>query len=243
VALAYLSHLLDTYTPESERGYMIVVRMEIPEDRHDYWDFAPVVNRSVKWSELSPRQQRIKRRKHLQGITDVQQRARMLAKLMIEPGHKKLIPDLNPQDRKAIHVEHAQLLRKHGVVFTEMYTCFSFKQARVFKDVMEKHATKRALSNDETVRDTEKIIMLGPYGKTLENKKDRSNFKVHTDPGSFCRNASFKRTHEFHIQHYCEKEGCPSRGRHTSVHGLGHFGICQDDHGALPLRRHEAVVW
>jgi hypothetical protein len=88
-----------------------------------------------------------------------------------------------------------------------MYTCFSFKQARVFKDVMEKHATKRALSNDETVRDTEKNIMLGPYGKTLENKKDRSNFKVHTDPGSFCRNASFKRTHEFHIQHYCEEDG------------------------------------
>jgi hypothetical protein len=207
IALTYLTHLLDTYTPESERGYMVVVRMEIPEDLHDYWDYAPVVNRAVDWKELSPRQQRIKRRRHLQGITDIHQRARRLAKMMNTPGHAKLVPDLNPQDRKAIHIEHAQLLRKHGVVFTDMYTCYSYKQARIFKDVMDKHATKRALSTDEIVRDTEKIIMLGPYGKTLENKKGRCNFKVHTDPASFCRNACFKRTSDFRIQHYCEEDG------------------------------------
>jgi len=207
LCLAFLDHLLDTYTPESEFGYMLVVRQEIPEALHDKFDFAPAVNRAVHWSELSERQQKVKRRKHLQDFENTDSRARKLASLLKTPGHQKLVPDLGPQDRKAIHVAHAQLLRKHGVQFTELYACYSFKQECVFKSVMEKHASKRASSTDEAVRDMEKLCMNSPYGKTLENKRDRSNFKVHTDQAKFQRNACFKKTHEFRIQHYCEADG------------------------------------
>ena len=38
MTLAFLDHLLDTYTSESKTGHMLVVRMEIPEDKHDYWN-------------------------------------------------------------------------------------------------------------------------------------------------------------------------------------------------------------
>jgi hypothetical protein len=72
---------------------------------------------------------------------------------------------------------------------------------------MEKHSTKRQLSTDEAVRDMEKLCMNSPYGKTLENKRDRRNLKVHTDQDSFRRNACFKRTQEFRIQHYCPEDG------------------------------------
>jgi hypothetical protein len=205
--MEFLTYLLDTYTPDCTTGYMLIVRQEIPEELHDKWDFAPAVNRSVQWNELSARQQKIKRRKHLQNFDNVDSRARKLASLLRQPGHQKLVPDLGPQDRKAIHVEHAQLLRKHGIVFTELYACYTFEQECVFKSVMEKHATRRKESTDEAVRDMEKLCMNSPYGKTLENKRDRSNFKVHTDPESFRRNACLKRTHEFRIQHYCEEDG------------------------------------
>ena len=207
ISMRFLQEVLDTYTPDSDRGYMLIVRAEIPEELHDYWDFAPAVNRTVQWSELSSRQQQVKRRKHLQGFNNPEARARKLASVMRAPGHQKLVPDLAPQDRKAIHVEHAQLLRKHGVVFTELYAAYSFDQACIFKDVMEKHASRRAASTDEAVRDLEKLCMNSPYGKTLENKRDRSNFKVHTNVDSFRRNACFKRTHEFRVQHYCEDDG------------------------------------
>lgn len=49
--------------------------------------------------------------------------------------------------------------------------------------------------------------MNSPYGKTLENKRDRSNFTVHTDPKKFQQHACFKRTHDFRVQHYCEEDG------------------------------------
>ena len=87
------------------------------------------------------------------------------------PGNQKLVPDLGPQDRKAIHIEHAQLLRKHGALFTALYACYSFDQECVFKSVMEKHSTKRQLSTDEAVRDMEKLCMNSPL---RENPREQA---------------------------------------------------------------------
>ena len=207
--LKYLNSLLDFYDPDHDVGYMLVVKQEIPDGPlHDKWDYAPAVNRQVEWSELSKRQQKVKRRKYLAAYENAGHRAQKLASMMKTPSHQKLIPDLNPQDRKAIHIQHAQLLRKHGVVFTKLYDVYSFKQARIFEEVLGKHAAKRASSTDESVRDLQKLAMNSAYGKTLENKRKRGNgFKVHTDINAFQRNAAYKRTFEFRIQHYCEDDG------------------------------------
>ena len=205
-ALAFLSGILDEYTAESSIGYMLIVRMEIPKVLHDFWDYAPAANRQVRWSELSKRQQQSHRRMHLDGFAG-EQRARKLAAMLRGDGDKKLVPDLNPHDRKAIHVEHAQELRKYGAVFTELYKCYSFKQSRVFQKEIERCASERADSKDEAVRDILKLRMNAPYGKTLENKRDRKNFHVHTDPAKFQKHASFKRSCEFRIQHSCPEDG------------------------------------
>ena len=90
---------------------------------------------------------------------DLQARARMLARMMQRPGNTKLVPDLNPQDHKAIHVEHAQMLRKHGAIFTDVYACYSFDQATVFKSEIARCAAERATSSDEMVRDILKLRM------------------------------------------------------------------------------------
>jgi DNA polymerase type B, organellar and viral len=205
-ALSFLQDLLDQYTPESGTGYMLVVRLEIPKDLHDHWDYAPAVNRSVSYKELSKRQQKMKRLKHLEGFHG-EERAVRLAKLIQSPGYRKLVPDLSPQDHKAIHIEHAQELRKHGAQFTELYACFSFDQDLIFTEEIERLAAQRAATSDEALREIIKLTLNAPFGKTLEDKKRRKNFKVHTDLASFQRNASLKRTAEFRIQHYCEDDG------------------------------------
>ena len=63
--LKYLDKLLDYYEPDHEVGYMLVVDYEIPDELHDYWDYAPVVNRQVHWEELSKRQHQVKQQKYL----------------------------------------------------------------------------------------------------------------------------------------------------------------------------------
>jgi hypothetical protein len=132
-------------------------------------------------SELSKRQQTIKRRKHLHHFKghSVEARAKNLATFMKLAGHQKLVPDLGVQDRKAIHVEHAQELRKNGAVFTEMYACYSFRQKRIFKAEIERCSSARAASTDEMEKGVYKLILNTPYGKTLENKRDRRNSRAH----------------------------------------------------------------
>lgn len=208
--LKYLAKLLDYYEPDHEVGYMLVADYEIPEQGpkgHDYWDYAPVVNRQVEWHEVSKRQQQVKQQKYLRNYKDPQHKAQKLANMMRTPTHQKLVPDLNPQKKIAIHIERAQHMREHGVQFTKLHEVYSWSQARIFKDVLGKHAAKRAVSTDEAVRDMEKLAMNTPYGKTLENKRRRGNgFKIHTDIESFQRNAAYKRSFEFRIQHYCEED-------------------------------------
>ena len=63
--LKFLQKLLEEHTPEKDRGYMLVVKQEVPDELHDYWDYAPAVNRPVAWSEMSKRQQQVKMQKYL----------------------------------------------------------------------------------------------------------------------------------------------------------------------------------
>jgi hypothetical protein len=77
----------------------------------------------------------------------------------------------------------------------------------VFKQEIERLAAQRAATHDEALREIIKLTLNAPFGKTLENKQGRKNFKVHTNKESFQRSASLKRSQEFRLQHFCEEDG------------------------------------
>ena len=180
--LKALHKLLDEYNPQDERGYMLVVGFHVPKELHDDIDFAPCVSRAVSWDELSKRQQLIKAVKALA----TKPTAQSVAKQMV--GSKKLVPDLGHRVQ-GIHIEHAQELRKLGIKFTSVERVWSFKQACVFKDFIEKRAKERGESSDETYREIVKILMNSLFGKMLENKKSHTNRKLYTDLQQFIRSA------------------------------------------------------
>ena len=175
--------LLDSYKPEDDRGYMVIVGFEVPQELHDEIDFAPCVSRSVSWDELSKRQRLIKEIKAL----SVKATARSISKNMI--GGKKLVPDLGHRIQ-GIHIEHAQELRKLGIRFTSVERVWSFKQACIFKEFIEARAKERGESTDETYREIVKILMNSLFGKMLENKLGHRNTKLATDLQKFIKRAS-----------------------------------------------------
>ena len=209
-----LHDLLDAYKPTDVRGYMLVVGFEVPEELHDKVDFAPVVSRAVKCEELSERQQLIKMRKAISILEerkaagpkakarpkakakaqayspeDLERMAHQLAKAMHAEGCHKLVPDLAHRVQ-AVHVEHAQALRKMGARFTSVERVWSFKQGEIFKDFIEARAKERGESKDEAYRQVLKILMNSIFGKMLENKEKYRSLKVHTDPVKFQQAAS-----------------------------------------------------
>ena len=180
--LQALHNLLDTYKPDNDRGYMLVVGFHVPQELHDEIDFAPCVSRAVSWDELSKRQRLIKELKAL----SVMATARSVSKHMT--GSKKLVPDLGHRIQ-GIHIEHAQELYKLGICFTIVERVWSFKQALIFKGFIEKRAKERGESADETYREIVKILMNSLFGKMLENKKGHTNRKLYTDLHKFLKAA------------------------------------------------------
>jgi hypothetical protein len=197
--LKALHTLLDDYKPQDERGYMLVVGFHVPEALHDKIDFAPCVSRTVSWDELSMRQRTIKEVKALA----TKATPHSVAKQMV--GGKKLVPDLGHRVQ-GIHAEHAQELRKLGIVFTSVERVWSFKQACVFKDFIEARATERGESTDETYREIVKILMNSLYGKMLENKKGHVNRKLYTDLVAFQRSAGGPANRQAVVQDFARFE-------------------------------------
>jgi len=194
VGLEMLHKLLDEYTPDSNRGYMVIVDFHVPKDKHDDLDFAPVSSRSVDWSELSMRQRLVKRLKLTQKDVNADRRrtrhqlSKDLARAM-KQGGKKLVPDLGHRTQ-GIHVEYAQQLRKLGVVFTAVHKVWSYEQSCVFKEFIEARAKERGATTNESTSIILKMFLVSTFGKMLENKKDHRTIVVHTDPVKFQRAVS-----------------------------------------------------
>jgi hypothetical protein len=103
-------------------------------------------------------------------------------------GNKKLVSDLGHRVQ-GIHIEHAQELRKLGIHFTSVERVWSYRQACIFKDFIEKRARERGESSDETYREIVKILMNSLFGKMLENKKGHTNRQLYTNMQKFIKAA------------------------------------------------------
>jgi hypothetical protein len=169
----------------------LVVTFHVPQDKHDYVDFAPVVTRTVEWSELSRRQRLVKQLKLSQqevhkGAKTGLSRKQLAAgiKNAMKQAGKKLVPDLGSRTQ-GVHVEYAQELRKIGVEFTSVERVWSFRQAPVFKEFIEARAKERAETSDRAKKNTIKLFLVSLFGKMLENKEGHRTVKLHTKPSTF----------------------------------------------------------
>ena len=124
-ALERLHKLIDDYTDDDERGYMLVVDFHVPEELHDKFEFAPASHRRVQMHELSKRQRAVKFNRLSK---EKQQKAleTMKMPLSYQNGCEKLVPDLGHRTQ-GLHIAHAKLLKDLGVKFTAVHRIWSFK--------------------------------------------------------------------------------------------------------------------
>jgi hypothetical protein len=164
-ALAMFHRLLDSYTPEQARGYMLEVEFDIAPEDHDDWDLAPVTRMRVLWEHLSPRQRELKWSRLSEDKRRRAQESGIFPK-SLSSAHQKLIPYLGSR-RQAISVAYALFLRSRKARFTKVYNIVSFRQARALKDVVEKNAALRKEANakdDRTKSAMLKLINNSSYG-------------------------------------------------------------------------------
>jgi hypothetical protein len=193
----YLKRLVEAYSDDSETGYMVVIDFDVPEELHDFFDFAPVSSRQVQLEELSIRQRAVKFRK----LTEEQRERALKNKKFprsMTTGCKKLVPDLKLRTQ-GLHIAHLKLLMSLGIRIVALHRIWSFKQGRVLSSWVDEMAARRRDAMDESTKNTLKLMVNAPYGKFLERKERGRRLRIHTD-ATKCRRAALKSTCDMHVK-------------------------------------------
>jgi hypothetical protein len=153
-----------------DQGYFLEVDLEIPQDKHDcFKEFPPApVRRAVTNEELSPYQQDQLEGKRIDTV-------------------RKLICDLHP---KANYKAHFRALKQYvqlGCRVTKVHKVMQFNQQAYMKKFIDFNNSMRAKAMTEFQRNFWKLLNNSNFGKQMENKRNRQNVNIITDPNAAAR--------------------------------------------------------
>jgi hypothetical protein len=158
--------LLKNYHRENTQGFFVEVTYHVPEDLHDFFDYAPVAKRAIEREELSLYQQELldKFRKKSAAKTT------------------KLFPYLG-EHRMILHqIDLLQYYVELGVVVTDLHRVWSFEQRPWMASHVRTLTSERAASKDPVVKEMLKISSNSLYGKTGQDPLKHRSMTPH-----YCR--------------------------------------------------------
>ena len=153
---------------EGERGYVLEVDVEVPNELHDELNDYP----------LMPEQ------KQCFGSEWTRQQYEKVGMRIRPDGSastvKKLVSDLEDKHKYVIHYRNLQQAIRLGYKLTKVWRVFSFKQSRWLKSYIDKNTAKRKLAKlakDVVGVSLYKLYNNSIYGKFVEDVEKRRNVK------------------------------------------------------------------
>lgn len=151
---------------DSEIGYVFEVDMDYPEHLHDLHNDYPlaVENLRVNNEELSDYQREL--------LTYVPSTC---------GGVDKLIGTLKSKKNYVVHYRNLQLYLDLGLKLTAVHRCLSFEQSAWLKPYIDLNTKLRTESNNDFDKDFYKLMNNAVFGKTMENVRNRIDYKLMYD--------------------------------------------------------------
>ena len=157
---------LSKYNDESEKGLILEVDLEYPEELHDLHNDYPLAAEKIKVTEdmLSPYCQKI------------------AEKFGVKVGMvKKLMPTLSKKERYVLHYRNLRLYMSLGLKLTKIHRALEFNQSPWLKPYIDFNTKKRAEAKNSFEKDFFKLMNNSVFGKTMENLRKRQDIKLVTD--------------------------------------------------------------
>ena len=171
---------LAKYKEDSEKGLILEVDLEYPEELHDLHNDYPLGPEKVKVvdSMLS---------KYCKNIAD---------KYGISTGLvHKLIPTLSNKEKYVLHYRNLQLYKELGLKVTKVHRVLEFNQSPWLKQYIDFNTDKRKNAKNDFEKDFFKLMNNSVFGKTMENIRKRVAVRLVTDENKLLKLAS-KPTYE-----------------------------------------------
>ena len=157
---------LDKYKEDSEKGLILEVDLEYPDNLHVLHNDYPLAPEKVKVTEdmLSD---------YSKNIAD---EFKMSTGLV-----QKLIPTLGKKEKYVLHYRNLQIYMKLGLKLTKIHRVLEFKQSPFLKDYIDFNTKMRTNAKNAFEKDFFKLMNNSVFGKTMENLRKRVDIRLVTD--------------------------------------------------------------
>ena len=166
-----LEEVLKT-SDKNEDGYILEVDLEYPEELHDLFKEYPPCPETLTpvYEWFSEFQKGLY--KTVQGEKDQSNKYN---------GCNKLVPHLFKHEKYCIHYRNLKFVTKLGIKVTKVHNILKFKQKDWMKPYIDFNTKKRTTAKNEFEKDFFKLMINSPFGKSMENVKNRMKLHLTTD--------------------------------------------------------------
>ena len=166
---------LSKYNDEFEKGLILEVDLEYPEELHDLHNDYPLAAEKIKVTEdmLSPY------------CREIAEKFKVKVGLV-----EKLVPTLSNKERYVLHYRNLQLYMSLGLKLTKIHRALKFNQSPWLKPYIDFNTKKRAEAKNPFEKDFFKLMNNSVFGKTMENLRKRQDIKLVTDEEKLLKWAS-----------------------------------------------------
>ena len=157
---------LSKFDDESEKGLILEVDLEYPEELHNFHNDYPLAAEKIKVTEdmLSPY------------CREIAEKFKVKVGLV-----EKLVPTLLKKERYVLHYRNLQLYMSLGLKLTKIHRALEFNQSLWLKTYIDFNTKKRAKAKNSFEKDFFKLMNNSVFGKTMENLRKRQDIKLVTD--------------------------------------------------------------
>ena len=157
---------LAKYEEDSDKGLILEVDLEYPEDLHDIHNDYP----------LAPEKMRVTNDMLSDYCQNISEKYGISTGLV-----SKLIPTLGSKEKYVLHNRNLQLYIDLGLKVTKVHRVLEFNQSPWLKQYIEFNTEKRKNANNAFEKDFFKLMNNSVFGKTMENIRKRVDVRLVTD--------------------------------------------------------------
>ena len=167
--------LLDDYTDDSDKGLILEVDLEYPEELHDLHNDYP----------LAPEKVKVERDMLSAYCVEIADKFNMSSGLV-----EKLIPTLGDKEKYVLHYRNLQLYLDLGMKLKKVHRVLEFDQSPWLKQYIDFNTSKRTNAKNSFEKDFFKLMNNSVFGKTMENLRKRVDVRLVTDKEKLLKWAS-----------------------------------------------------
>ena len=161
---------LDSVNKNAKKGYILEVDLEYPKELHDLHNEYPYCPEHIKVTDdmLSD---------YCKGIAKEHD---------VKPSkYTKLISSLGSKVKYVIHERNLKQAIDAGLILKKIHRVLEFRQKPWMKKYIEFNTEKRKMAKNDFEKDFFKLMNNSVFGKTMENVRNRKNFKLICDSVKF----------------------------------------------------------